>query len=259
MRATDLFSRINALPPPVQGEVRRPPPEIVAFFVTFARRFRRWKRSALADIAGVSLSTIERVERGESVQTTSLEKIEKAFGLEPGYITKPRAPRSLEEIAAQFEQSARMEYVEVRPLKSQSLVRELAECHSFIPLSNVPQPDCRDEIFGLIEWLDLASFIRGDTAPRAPGENVSFRDLYTSILNHTKGMERLGYNVLAGVLNFPIEGIPDWKVAVLYVSNKKSDPGGQKRQFIPIDTTDFPKKVSLADCARWIDDDQHDQ
>ena len=114
---------------------------------------------------------------------------------------------------------------------------------------------CADDVGGLIEWLDVASFIRSDTGSRSSGDQVSMRDLYESVLGYIRGMERQGYNVLSGVLNFPIETIPDWRVAILYVSDKKSDPSGQKRQYIPVDTSHFSKKVTLGDSAWWFGDD----
>lgn len=255
MSFADLLSRIETLCPPAPGEVRPPPPEIVGFFVYVTRRFRKWKQSALADMAGVSLSTVERIERGEPVETASLEKIERALALEPGYITRPRAPLTQDELTAYAERQAKIAYIEVAPLKTQAQVRELAECCGFLPLSNVPYPDCRDEIWNLLEWLDLASFIRSEHLER-PAPGISrLRELYSSILSNVNELERRGYNVLAGTLNAPVEGIPDWRYAVIYTVSKKSDPGSLKRQFIPFDTSLLPKKVTLADCVRWFDDD----
>ncbi|MGC2223580.1 MAG: helix-turn-helix transcriptional regulator [Methylocella sp.] len=41
--------------------------------------------------------------------------------------------------------------------------------------------------------------------------------------------------VLSGVVNTPQEGIPDWKVAVISVTPRFSDPGASKRRLIFVD------------------------
>jgi hypothetical protein len=41
--------------------------------------------------------------------------------------------------------------------------------------------------------------------------------------------------VLSGVMNAPQEGIPDWKVAVVSVTPKLSDPGALKRKHVLVD------------------------
>ena len=41
--------------------------------------------------------------------------------------------------------------------------------------------------------------------------------------------------VLSGVMNAPQEGIPDWKVAVISVTPKLSDPGALKRRHVFVD------------------------
>jgi len=255
MSFDELLSRIEALPPSVPGEVRPPPPEIIGFFVYVTRKLRKWKRYALADMAGISVSTVERVERGEAVEAASLEKLEKAFGLELGYISSSRAALTEEEMILSAESQAKLTYIDVRPLKTQPQVRELAECCGFLPLSNVPDIECKEEIQALNEWFDLASFIRSEVIARPSSEGRRLRELYKAILDCVKGLERQGYNVLAGTLKAPVEGMPDWSYAVLWVTSKRSDPGGSKRQFIPFDTSVLPKKLTMADCTRWFDDD----
>lgn len=254
MSFADLINDIENLPPPIPGVAAPPPPALVAFCVRMQRGMRQLKRDALASMAGVSLSTIERIERGETVEPASLEKIAAALGYEPGYFTHPRPPATPQEMEAWVTNLAKQKVVQARPIKTQAQVRALVECHSYMPMAPDPQDDYRDDIFGLVEWLDLGAFLRSDTGFNPRDEKVRFRKLYTDILGYVQYLERKGLNVLGGVLHHPVKNIPEWKIAVISLSSKAADPGAPKRRAMLVDTSMLPKTVTLADCAEWIDD-----
>jgi len=90
------------------------------------------------------------------------------------------------------------------------------------------------DLAGLNEWLDLASFILSTEIESAASERGR-RDLYNDILGCIGEIEKRGLTVLSGVMNAPQEGIPDWKVAVISVTPKLSDPGASKRRHVFVD------------------------
>jgi hypothetical protein len=119
-----------------------------------------------------------------------------------------------------------MEAVAVAPMNTHRQVREAASCDALLMhRPDVPQVYHAD-LANLTEWLDLASFIaefgRVSTSKRGK------RDLYNDILGCVREIEKRGLTVLSGVMNAPQESIPDWKVAVISVTPKFSDPGALK-------------------------------
>jgi len=189
----------------------------------------------LADFACVSVSTIERVERGERVSDEALDRIAQGLGYEPGYFTGPRCRLGPEQAAASFvETFGEMEAVAVAPMNTHRQVREAARCQAFL-MHRPDVPEVYDaDLAGLNEWLDLASFILSTEIESAASERGR-RDLYNDILGCIGEIEKRGLTVLSGVMNAPQEGIPDWKVAVISVTPKLSDPGASKRRHVFVD------------------------
>lgn len=249
MSFSDLIAEIEKLPPPISGVAATPPPSLVGFTVRMQRGMRQLKREALASLAGVSLSTMERVERGETVDPASLDKIAVALGWEPGYFSRPLMPATQQDMEAWATNLSNQAVVQVRPIKTQTQVRELMSCHSYLPMAPNPQEDYQDNIAGLVEWLDLGAFLRSDMTVMPSDEKVRYRKLYGDVLGYIQGLERKGYTVLGGVLHHPIREIPDWKIAIISISSKTTDPGASKRRAMLVDTSILPKSVSLADCA----------
>lgn len=93
--------------------------------------------------------------------------------------------------------------------------------------------DLKDDIAGLVEWFDLASFVLSPIG----GESSEGRrrELYTDILKAVRELEKKGVTVLAGVLPLPQYGIADWKLAMLNITRKSKDPGAMKRRFVFVD------------------------
>jgi transcriptional regulator with XRE-family HTH domain len=199
--------------------------------VRCARGLRQWKRSTLADFACVSVSTIERVERGEKVSDEALDRIAQELGYEPGRFTALRYRLGTEQATARLgETFGEMEAVAVAPMNTHRQVREAANCDALL----MHRPDVYDaDLANLAEWLDLASFIAefGRVSASEPGK----RDFYNDILGCIREIEKRGLMVLSGVMNAPQEGIPDWKVAVISVTPKLSDPGALKRRHVFVD------------------------
>src|ERR1700730_8372689 len=50
-----------------------------------------------------------------------------------------------------------------------------------------------------------------------------------------RNIEKRGLTVLSGTMNTPQKDLPDWKVAVISVTPKLSDPGASKRRLILVD------------------------
>jgi hypothetical protein len=48
-------------------------------------------------------------------------------------------------------------------------------------------------------------------------------------------LERRGLTVLSGVMSAPQDGMPDWKVAVISITPKLTDPGAVKRRHLMVD------------------------
>jgi transcriptional regulator with XRE-family HTH domain len=231
-----LSDKIIEYDPQVARGPQVPPPEVIGFFVGWSRRVRQWKQTTLAEFAGVSISTIERVERGEKVSVENLERVAEAFGFERGYFTTPRCAIPTEEavtsLAADFEH---LVPVEVAPLRSQRQVREAAHCHAYL----VYRPNVSDaydeEIAGLVEWFDLAAFVLGSATEVGSAEEVSRRRLYGEVLDAVRNLERRGLTILSGVLADPQSGLPGWKIAILSITPKRTDPGAMKRRQVYVD------------------------
>jgi hypothetical protein len=100
------------------------------------------------------------------------------------------------------------------------------------------------DLANLAEWLDLASFNCGVRALSASERGK--RDLYNDILGCIREIEKRGLTVLSGVMNAPQEGIPDWKVAVISVTSKLSDPGALKRRHVLVDRHIVPLRPQRA-------------
>jgi len=232
----DLLERLAHLPDPLPGIPHVPPEELVAFVVRWNRGLRNWKKSTLADIGGVSVSTVERVERGEKVSNEVLAKIAEGFGYGAGYFTRPRLRLSLDEVAAQLDDTyGQMEPVAVAPLKTHRAIREIAQSDAFL----FHRPDVAesydDAIANLGEWFDLASFVMSFPKNRLSSSKRGRRDLYNDILASVQELERKGFTILSGVMDAPQKGLPDWKVAIISVTPKQRDPGAPKRQHVMVD------------------------
>ena len=233
MSINELLEKISRLDHGRTDQLVVPPPELVGFVVRGARGLKNWKQSTLAEFASVSLSTVERVERGEKVSSEALDRIAEALGCGPGYFTAPRRRISADEVAEKFvDKYGELEPVRVKPLRAQRQVRELAMCDGCL----VHRPDIGsaydDQVSNLTEWLDLASFILSEPDPRKKDRR---RELYEGILTCVRDLEARGVTVLSGVMNAPQEGMPDWKVGIISLTPKLSDPGAAKRRVILVD------------------------
>lgn len=237
MKINDLLDRIANLKQTASpGDILVPPPELIAFNVRMTRRLLNLKKSALAHLAGISLSTVERVENAESVSPECLDKIAVAFGEKPGYFTAPRPLQAPDKAAAAgfSEKFDRLEAVPVRHLNTQAQVRALAGCHSFVV--NAPElDDLKEDIRGLVEWLDLAAFVVSPLT-HSDSDEGGRRRLYADVLNAVVNLEKQGVTVLAGIMPHPQHGIDDWKIAVINVTRKSMDPGAINRKFVLVDT-----------------------
>lgn len=236
MSTKDILNKIVSLPVGPSDIPQVPPPELIGFCVRWERGLRQWKRSTLADFACVSVSTIERVERGEKVSDEALDRIARGLGREPGYFTAPRYRLGPEQAAASLvETFGEMEAVAVAPMNTHRQVREAARCHVFI-MHRPDVPEVYDtDLANLTEWLDLACVILSTKIERTSASERGRRDLYNDILGCIREIEKRGLTVLSGVMNAPQEGIPDWKVAVISVTPKLSDPGALKRRHVFVD------------------------
>ena len=213
-----------------------PTPEVIAVRLRYARDIRQLKKDALAHMAGVSLSTIERVERAKKVSDECLDKIAVALGQEPGYYTAKRRPIPEEEVAENFvETYGNLLKVEVGPLRKQPQIRELASCHSL--LIHRPGLDATfdGDIESLTELLDLTSFLLNDFVNGGDGAKGRRRELYDSVLSAVRALERRGVTVLAGTMAAPQPDIPDWKIGIISITRKETDPGAIKRRFVSVD------------------------
>lgn len=236
MHINDLIDRILKLERTGKpGDLVVPERELIAFNIRCTRRLMNLKKSALAHLAGVSLSTVERIENAEPVSTDCLDKIAVFFGEKPGYFTAPRPLQTSDDgLTAFIEKTGQLEAVPVKHLTTQPQVRELAHCHSFVV--NAPDLDeFSEEIRGLVEWLDLTAFVVGPYAPPSDRDEGGRRELYADVLNAVSNFEKQGVTVLASIVQHPQYGIEDWKVAILHITRKATDPGAIERKFIFVD------------------------
>jgi len=235
MTTQDLLNKITQLPERPVDVPTTPPIELVAFVVRWNRGLRQWKTTTLADFARVSVSTVERIERGERVSDDALDRIAQAFGYDAGYFTAPRLPLGADEAAASLVDTySHLEIVPVVPMTTHRAVRDAARCDAvLIHRPEVPEA-YNDDIAGLQEWLDLASFILSDIVEPPPSERGR-RDLYNDILTCVGNLERRGLTVLSGVMPAPQDRLPDWKVAVVSITPRLTDPGAAKRRHLMVD------------------------
>ena len=239
----DAILKMDATPP---DQPRSPPAELLAFFVRWERHLHQWKQRTLADFACVSLSTVERVERAEKVSDECLDRIAVALGHDRGYLTTPRLPMGQEKAITEFvEKFGELAPVPVRRLSTQSQVRQFGNCHGCLIHRSEVGVIHDDLVSELAEWLDLASFVIGCSDMFAPSRESRRRKLYANILGCVRRLEESGLNVLGGVLDAPQPGIPDWKVAVMAITPKRTDPGAGKRRHVLVD------RRSIEPPANW--------
>jgi hypothetical protein len=113
-------------------------------------------------------------------------------------------------------------------------IRDTARCDALLIHRPEVPATYDDDIAGLQEWLDLASFILSDIAEPLPSERGR-RDLYNDILTHIGNLERRGLTVLSGVMPAPQHRLPNWKVGVVSITPRLTDPGAAKRRHLTVD------------------------
>ncbi|OCP01284.1 MULTISPECIES: helix-turn-helix transcriptional regulator [unclassified Ensifer] len=236
MNVSDIIEKIAQLPERRTDVPTPPPVEVVAFVVRWSRNLKNWKVSTLADFARVSISTVERVERGDRVSEEALDRIAVALGYEKGAYHAPRIPLGPEKaFESLVETYGHLEEVAVSPMKTHRAIREAAKCDGIL-LHRPDVPQTYDEdIANLAEYLDLASFVLADWIENSFDDEPRRRKLYNDILDHIRGMERRGLTVLSGVMPAPQPTLPNWKVAVVSVTPKLTDPGAIKRSHVYVD------------------------
>jgi hypothetical protein len=122
-----------------------------------------------------------------------------------------------------------LEQVAVAPMKTHRAVREAMNCQAFL-VHRPEVPNTYDnDIANLVEWLDFASFSLAEEFHDEADEMPARRQLYNDILDCVTKMERRGLTVLVGVMHAPQPKLPDWKVAILSITPKLTDPGAIKR------------------------------
>ena len=235
MSPKGIIERLAAMPPDTSGAQRVPPIELVAMVTRMGRGLRQWKKETLADFARVSLSTVERVERAEPVGAESLDRIAQALGYERGAFTEPRVPISREQAAAEFvEEMGQLEAVAVSPFETHRQVRMVAASQAFLIQRADLGPAYDAQVEGLTEWMDLASMVMGPHAV-VGGEPDRRRELCNDVLAAVSEFRRRGVTVLVGVMDAPLPGMPDWKVTIITLTPRLSDPGAPKRRAILVD------------------------
>lgn len=243
MTSRDLFDRLAALPHAAPDIEQVPPIELVAILIGINRRIRGWKQSVLADFSGVSLSTVERVERGEPVSSDALDKITVGLGLDAGYFTAPRRPRTDAEMArGPIDGWPDLVAVDVSQLRSQSQLRDLARCSAIVMLA----PDLPDNEVSLLkdlaERVDFLGFILSAHLISADGKKEGGRRAaYRSVLDQVQTMRKLGYCVVAGITTRPGPA-GDERVALFSVSLRAKDPGALARRKLFIDRRELSSK-----------------
>ncbi|WP_296581261.1 helix-turn-helix transcriptional regulator [Xanthobacter sp.] len=236
MNAQQLLDKIKELPNRPVDVPTAPPVELVAMVVRWSRHLKQWKATTLADFARVSLSTVERVERGDKVSDEALDRVAQALGYERGAFTTPRLPIGPENAAEEMvEIYGHLEPVAVAPMKTHKAIRDAAKCQAYL-IHRPDVPDTYDaDIAALGEWLDLGSFILSDIDEDPSPSERGRRDLYNDILKCVGELERRGLTVLSGVMAAPQPGLPDWKVAIVSVTPRLTDPGAPKRRHLMVD------------------------
>jgi hypothetical protein len=113
-------------------------------------------------------------------------------------------------------------------------IRDAARCDAIL----IHRPEVSevydDDIAGLQEWLDLASFSLSDIAEPLRADRGR-RDLYNDVLTCIRNLERRGLTVLSGVMPAPQHRLPHWKVAIVSITPRLTDPGATKRRHLMVD------------------------
>lgn len=236
MRFKDIVDRVAELPHPIMGESQVPPPELIAFFVRWVRGSRQLKKQALASLAGVSLSTVERIERGETVTADLIDRVGKMLGYDAGYLTAPRTPidpgTAIEGFVETYEH---LQPVTVAPIRTQAQIRTLAHCHAYLPFAPEDDDEQRHALNGLIEYIDLVSFMLGNGLADGSAKEAPRRELYADVLRYIDGIKRDGWTVLGGIMDAPSRNIPEWGLAVFSITSRAKDPGAPKRKTLLVD------------------------
>ncbi len=240
MKTDELIKRLAAMPPRTPGDAAVPPIELVAMVIRMGRGLRQWKKETLANFAQVSLSTVERVERAEQIGAESLDRIARALGYKPGAFTKPRVPISLQQATDELvEEWGHVELVAVREFQTHRQVRMIAGTQAYLVHRPELGSDYDGQVEALTEWLDLASMIMGpeEMGPEVigGGEPVRRREFYDHVLAEVTEFRRRGVTVLVGIMDAPLPGISDWKVTIISLTPKMSDPGASKRRTVLVD------------------------
>lgn len=236
MSLKTVLSRASDLEHVEESELRKPPLDVVAFSVAVTRKLRNWKKTTLADFARVSLSTVERVERGEAVSDEALDRIAQAFGQEPGHYTAPRVTIPREQAEAEVSETyGNLWPLEVARFTTQAQVREAARCCAHLMHApNLPEAYEAD-VESLREYLDLVSFCLAEQSDGIPMSDTARRPLYDHTLAAVKELERRSVTVLIGYLDAPQPKIPDWRVCIVSLTSRLTDPGAPKRKMMFID------------------------
>ncbi|SFU61494.1 hypothetical protein SAMN02799631_01479 [Methylobacterium sp. 174MFSha1.1] len=235
MKTDEIIKRLAAMPPRAPNVAAVPPLELVAMMIRMGRGLRQWKKETLADFAQVSLSTVERAERAEQVGAECLDRIARALGYEPGAFTKSRVPISREQAAKELvEEWGHLEPVAVRKFQTHRQVRMIAATPAYLIHRPELGSDYDGQVEGLIEWLDLASMVMVSEIIGS-GEPVHRREFYGRVLAAVDEFRCRGVTVLVGVMDAPLPGIHDWKVAIISLTRKLSDPGASKRRTLFVD------------------------
>ena len=114
------------------------------------------------------------------------------------------------------------------------LLTERLGCFLLHRADNDAEEDANELVAELCEWFQLASFLIGcpDLAGSTEGRR---RKLYGDIRACVRKLEISGLYVLGGVMEAPEPDIPDWKIAVVAISSRRTDPGAGKRRHILVD------------------------
>lgn len=125
--------------------------------------------------------------------------------------------------------------VEVARITTQPQVRALVGAHGLL----INAPDCeaiRDDIAGLAEWLDLGSYLFSTLLPPDPKELAGRRrEFYRDVLAAVRAIEAQGYTVLAGQLSDEVDGMSDWRITLVSITSKSTDPAASRRKIMLID------------------------
>lgn len=127
-----------------------------------------------------------------------------------------------------------LEPVAVRPFDTHRQVRMVAASQAFL-IHRLELGRAYDaQVAGLTEWMDLVLMVMGPYAIGG-GEPDRRRDLCNDLLGVVAEFRRRGVTVFVDIMDAPLPGMPDWKVAIITLTPKLSDPGAPKRRTILVD------------------------